>query len=96
MRPKVQAHKAWVALVWLLVLLTGNLLHPLTHEPSSASSDCLVCTLQRLPAVPESLDEAVRQAIEPAWVPVRWTPAEPSSKYRSLYASSLIPRAPPV
>ena len=87
---------AWISLVWLLVLLTGNLLHPLVHESSDSSSDCLVCVLQSAPVLPDDTGAAVSHFIEIALEPACSTPFEPLIKPTSPYASHLAPRAPPI
>lgn len=96
MRPTVQSRWAWISMLWLLVLLTGNLLHPLTHDPAGHSHDCLVCTLQKLPAMADASGESACRSVEPLWEPVAAILAEAFLKPSSPYASHLTPRAPPV
>lgn len=96
MRSKAEVRWAWIGLLWLLVLLTGNLLHPLAHKAGGVSNDCLVCTLQSLPAVPDNSGEAIKQAVEPLWEPLQRISREPSIKYLSPFASSRASRAPPI
>lgn len=87
---------AWVASLWLLVLLTGNLLHPLTHDASGLTHDCLVCTLQSLPALPGGDANALQKALEPAWEPLQRFRSEPSLVVQSPQATQRVPRAPPI
>lgn len=96
MRSSLQVRWAYIAWLWLLVLLTGNLLHPLAHESVGGGSDCMVCVLQSLPAIPDDGSAASQTATEPSWEPVRITHREPPLKPFSAYASRLIPRAPPL
>jgi hypothetical protein len=87
---------AWIGMLWVLVLLAANLLHPFTHDSVTHSHDCLVCTLQKLPALTGTLGESAWRSVEPLWEPVVAIAAEASLKPSSPYASHLIPRAPPV
>jgi|GEM_PF-1315076 hypothetical protein len=96
MRPTVQSRWAWIGMLWLLVLLTGNLLHPLTHDPAGHSHDCLVCTLQSLPAIADDSGESACGSVEPLWEPAIVILTDAFLKSSSPYASHLIPRAPPV
>ncbi len=81
----------------MLVLLTGTLLHPLTHDVQSAGGhDCFVCTLHKVPATPDNPLRTALNSIQPPLQQLYSVSYQtPLLSASTSSVRPLIPRAPP-